>query len=419
MSDSYDAIVVGAGPYGLSTAAHIRGRGLRVAVFGRVMEFWRRHMPDGMLLRSHWWASNLSDPGGRYGFARFFRESVRHRASYPLPIDAFIDYGLWFQERAVPGVDETYVTSVEREHHHFLLRLEDGRAVRSATVVMATGPRYYAHRPQPFDELPATLVSHSCEHHDLSRFRGEHILIVGGGQSAIEYAALLGEAGATVHVAARRAVLWLDRDRTGERTLFERMLAPDAGIAPGWINWMLEHRPYLFYRLPQARKGRFIRGHYAAAASDWLRSRVAGKMTLHEGRAVARAHAANGSVAVTLSDGATMHAAQIVLATGYQVDLEKLTMIRPSLRSAIAAEGGLPKLDSSFQCSVPGLYFVGLTSLHAFGPLYRFVVGCDAAARRVARSVARRAVTARDEPGGSVRTSGAGRTVAVAEDSAG
>jgi cation diffusion facilitator CzcD-associated flavoprotein CzcO len=134
----YDAMVVGAGPYGLSTAAHLLGRGLRGAVFGKTLELWRNHMPQGMLLRSHWWATNLSDPRQQYGFERFFKES-RYEKGYPVPRDAFIDYGLWFQERAVPNVDETYVSSVERQGEHFLLTLEDGRKVRSAAVVMATG----------------------------------------------------------------------------------------------------------------------------------------------------------------------------------------------------------------------------------------------------------------------------------------
>jgi hypothetical protein len=39
---------------------------------------------------------------------------------------------------------------------------------------------------------------------------------------------------------------------------------------------------------------------------------------------------------------------------------------------------------------VPGLYFVGISSLRAFGPLYRFVAGCGAAARRVAGAIAHR-----------------------------
>src|SRR5438552_5152595 len=97
----YDAVVVGAGPYGLSTAAHLLGQGLSVAVFGRTLEMWREHMPTGMLLRSHWWATNLSDPRNAHGIEDFFKESKRAR-DYPLPIETFIDYGLWFQQRAVP-----------------------------------------------------------------------------------------------------------------------------------------------------------------------------------------------------------------------------------------------------------------------------------------------------------------------------
>src|SRR5947209_19062849 len=100
----YDAVVVGAGPYGLSTAAHLLGRGLSVAVFGKTLELWRTRMPKGMLLRSHWWATNLSDPRTQYGFERFFRES-KHDKCHPVSREAFIDYALWFQERAVPDVD--------------------------------------------------------------------------------------------------------------------------------------------------------------------------------------------------------------------------------------------------------------------------------------------------------------------------
>src|SRR6266699_197799 len=113
MSPVFDVVVVGAGPYGLSTAAHILGRGLRVAVFGRTLEMWRDRMPKGMLLRSHWWATNLSDPRRDYGFEQFAKDSG-HERGYPLPIQTFIDYGLWVQQQAAPEVDETYDSSIER-----------------------------------------------------------------------------------------------------------------------------------------------------------------------------------------------------------------------------------------------------------------------------------------------------------------
>ncbi len=383
----YDAVVVGAGPYGLSTAAHLLGRGLRVAVFGKTAELWRRHMPRGMRLRSHWWATNLSDPRGRYGFDRFFRESG-HDRGYPLPIGTFIDYALWFQQRAVPDVDETYVASVARRGGHFLLTLEDGREVRSAAVVMATGLSYYADRPERYGRLPAGLVSHSCDHGDFSRFDGRRVVVVGGGQSAVEYTALLHEAGATVHVVARRPIVWLAPDRADQRGLVERILAPNASIAPGWKNLALEWLPYVFYRFPQPRKDRWNRNYYLAAASDWLRDRVIGKATLHEGRTVAL-EAAGGKVRAVISDGQTVSADHVLFATGYQVDVTKLTMLHPSLLAQIERDGGIPSLSHWFESSVPGLYFVGLTSLRAFGPLFRFVAGCGATARRVASAIAR------------------------------
>jgi cation diffusion facilitator CzcD-associated flavoprotein CzcO len=388
----YDAVVVGAGPYGLSTAAHLLGRGLRVAVFGKTAELWREHMPKGMFLRSHWWATNLSDPRGQYGFERFLRES-RYGKCYPMPRDAFIDYARWFQERAAPNTDETYVASIERHEDHFLLTLADGRKVKTAAVVMATGLYYYADRPEPYSRLPTGLVSHSCDHHELGRFKGKQIVVIGGGQSAIEFTALLHEAGAAVHVVSRRPILWLLADRTNERAILERILAPKANIAPGWINWTLDHLPYLFYRLPTKIKERALRVYYAATAADWLRKRVIGKATLHDGRTVVELKVVDGKVDLTLSNGEQVRADHLILATGYKVDLEKLTMIHPALRAEIKTERATPILSPWFESSVPGLYFVGLTSLSAFGPLFRFVAGCTATAERVASSVARRRAT--------------------------
>ncbi len=387
MKPVYDVVVVGAGPYGLSTAAHLLGRGLRVAVFGRTLELWREHMPKGMLLRSHWWATNLSDPRKAHGFERFCKEQ-KYDNSYPLPIKTFVDYGLWFQRRAVPQVDETYVSSIERHDNRFLLTLEDGREVESLAVVMAIGLRYYANRPEQYGRLPAGPVSHSSDHRDFSRFKGQDVIVIGGGQSAIEFAALLHEAGAGVQVVSRRRIVWLPPDRMHVRTPLESILAPKASIAPGWGNWVLDHLPYLFYRFPQSRRDSH-NAAYHSGATDWLRNRVIGKVTLREGQTVTKLNVVDGRVVATVSDGARLTADHILLATGYTVDIDKLTMIHPSLRAEIATDRAIPVLSHWFESSVPGLYFIGLTSLRAFGPLYRFVAGCGAAARRVAKSVAR------------------------------
>ncbi len=396
MRPVYDAVVVGAGPYGLSTAAHLRGRGLRVAVFGRTLEMWRDYMPTGMLLRSHWWATNLSDPRADHGFERFLKASKRNGA-YPLPIETFIEYGLWFQRNAVPDVDETYVASIQHRDNRFFVALEDGREVESGAVVMAIGLRYYAHRPQQYAGLSAELVSHSSDHRDFSRFKGRAVVVIGGGQSAIEFAALLHQAGAAVQVVSRRRIVWLRPDRMHARTALERILAPNASIAPGWDNWVLDHLPFFFYRFPQARKDSY-NGSYHSGATAWLRDRVIGKVALREGRTVAKLEVVDGKLHATISDGATVSADHIILATGYKVDIDKLTMVHPALRAQIETDLAIPVLSHWFETSVPGLYFVGISSVRAFGPLFRFVAGCGAAARRVASAVARRGGRAQPAP---------------------
>ncbi len=387
MRPAFDVVVVGAGPYGLSAAAHLLGRGLRVAVFGRTLEMWRDHMPNGMLLRSHRWATNLSDPRQDHGFEQFARDA-RRDLRYPVPLQTFIEYGVWFQQRAVPDVDETYVSSIEHQDTRFLLTLQDGREVESQAVVMAIGPYYYANRPEPFTGLPAELVSHSSDHRDFRRFKARDVVVIGGGQSAIESAALLHEAGAAVQVVARRLIQWLEPDRSGTRSILERIVAPDASIAPGWLNWVWDRMPVLFYRLPQPWKNKY-NAKYHSGATDWLRSRVLRKVTLRERRTVTKVEVAHERLKATISDGATVSADHIILATGYTVDVNRLTMIHPSLRAEIETHRASPILSHWFESSVPGLYFVGLTSVHAFGPLYRFVAGCGAAARRVAGAIAR------------------------------
>lgn len=385
----FDAVVVGAGPYGLSVAAHLRGRGLRTAVFGKPVELWREHMPKGMLLRSWWWAANLSDPERRYTFEEFFRRTGV-RAVYPVPLDTFVDYALWFQRNAVPEVDETYVTNIEPLGDGFRVSLEDGRCVETDSVVMATGLQSFANLPEEFQDLPRGFVFHSSDVRDPQAFRGRHVLVVGGGQSAVEYAALLAEAGATVDLVSRHPIVWLEPDRYGERGLLERCLAPDAGIGPGWRNWILEHVPQFFYHMPSSWKERMLTHYSRAWAAHWLRARVADRVKLHEGSVVTSHEVRGKTLDLTLSDGSRVSADCVILATGYRVDIDRISILSPALRAAIRADRGVPVLSSSFETSVPGLCFVGASSTRSFGPMYRFVLGCRPAARRVARRIERR-----------------------------
>jgi len=206
---SCQVAIIGAGPYGLAAAAHLRARNVETRIFGEPMEFWTKHMPRGMFLRSGPGASSLGDPDGRLRLDRY--RSLHHLPNAkPVPIDDFIRYGLWFQERAVPDVDRRRVTQLANAAQGFRVRLDDGEEFQARRVVMATGIGPFAQRPVQFADLPAPLVSHSLDHADLSRFARQRVLVVGAGQSGLESAALLHEAGAAVEVLARaRKITWL------------------------------------------------------------------------------------------------------------------------------------------------------------------------------------------------------------------
>ncbi|HEV7236699.1 MAG TPA: hypothetical protein VGN15_10990, partial [Ktedonobacteraceae bacterium] len=171
---NHDVVVVGAGPYGLATAAHMLEQGLDVAVFGKPLKLWRENMPKGMLLRSYWWATNISDPHKQYGFDRYFQETDQ-QAIDPLSAETVIDYGLWFQKHVVPNVDETYVKSIQRKEGLFEVTLVDGRVVLAPIVVMAPGLHYYLYRAPEYSQLPLELVSHTSDHREFDQFAGQSV----------------------------------------------------------------------------------------------------------------------------------------------------------------------------------------------------------------------------------------------------
>jgi FAD-dependent urate hydroxylase len=78
----------------------------------------------------------------------------------------------------------------------------------------------------------------------------------------------------------------------------------------------------------------------------------------------------------------------VVAGTGYHIDVDRLTFLSSPLRNAISRVEYAPKLNSTFEASVPGLRFIGSSSAMSFGPLFRFVVGANYSARVVAAKLA-------------------------------
>jgi FAD-dependent urate hydroxylase len=380
-----EAIVVGAGPYGLSMAAHLRAANIGFQIIGQPMESWRKHMPAGMALKSEPFASNLSDPTARYTLENFRIAGGRtyRRKGGPLAIADFIDYADWFRRQAVPDIRDVKVTRLRRIAGGFELMLDDGDVALAKRVILATGHLAFRNIPTTLSQFPKELVSHSADHCDLSQLAGRDVTIVGCGQSGLETAALLHEQGAHVRVLARAPAIDWDADLLAPGTLFDRLRNPDAGLGPGWRNLAHSELPRLFYFLPARTRRRIVATANGPSGAWWLKQRVIGKVPLLASTEITHAVARNGRLQLSVRTATGMKqfsTDHLIAGTGYKVDLGRLTMIDEALRSDIKTFDGAPVLDSVLESSVPGLYFVGIASALSFGPVMRFVYGAKHAA---------------------------------------
>ncbi len=395
MNDLVDVAIVGAGPYGLSLGAHLGAAGVPFRQFGLPMQLWRDAMPAGMFLKSQGFASNLSDPAGRHTLRAFCASTGRDYADYglPVPLGTFVAYGDWFQRAEVPHLEELMVCNVTRTADHYALSLSDGSVALARTVVVATGVQHFPHVPATLAALPTRVCTHTSAHDDLAVFAGREVAVVGAGQSALESAALLHESGASVTVLARAPELvWNGAPLTTQRSLRRRLREPEATLGSGWSTWFYSTQPHLYRRLPAARRIRTARTALGPAGAAWLRPRVEGKIRTLVGHSVRWAEPGAGGVRLGLQapGGSTREVAtdHVLAATGYRTDLDRLSFLDADLRAAVRTLASSPLVGSDFQSSAPGLFFVGPAVAPTFGPVMRFVCGCDYAARTVARALA-------------------------------
>ena len=388
-----EVAVIGAGPYGLSVAAHLRSLRVPVRVFGKPMSFWQDHTPKGLTLKSDAFASNLSAPGDAFPLERFYRESGRTGYApigLRVPAEVLTEYGKEFQRRYVGEVDEAQVVKLARGGKGFDLTLDTGERVSVQAAIVASGLLSLSHIPDSFAEVPRSMLSHSSGHYDLSGFAGRRVVVVGGGQSACETAALLNEQGAKVSILTRRKLLWFDpanEDKLGaRRSAWRRVRRPNFGLGPGWRTWFWSEMPHGFAHLPQSVRHEKAYTLFGPAGSGWIKHRVDGVIPVHTGavREVA-VRADEVRVSVDAKEGpVTLAADHIIAATGYQANISRLPFLALE-PGEIRLVNGIPVLNHAFESSVPGLHFLGYLSAATFGPSMRFIYGTRFAARRVSR----------------------------------
>ena len=367
MSPSTNVAIIGAGPYGLSIATHLRERGIEFRIFGSPLRAWRSQMPKDMFLKSEGFASNLYDPHGQLTLERFCHERglayARHDS--PVPLDMFAAYGVAFQQRLVPELEDVLVVALKRVPQGFDLTLDNGETLTARRVIVAVGLSDFRQVPAELASLPLDVLSHSAEHHDLSGFHDRDVSVIGGGSSALDVVAALRASGAHVRLVARRPALKWNMPVKAHPW---RRLYPSSGLGGGWRNAFFEHAPMVFQYLPQETRMDIVR-LWLGPAGGWPARQAVEQGSVLLGQSLCGAEYRDGRVRLRLlgRDGretivATDH---VIAATGYKVDLRRLAFLGKELAAA-----------------------------NTFGPVMRFLLGARYTARRIARHLAQPSASA-------------------------
>jgi len=364
-----DLLVIGAGPYAYAAAALARAEGIDTHVLGRPMAFWREQMPADMYLRSgtDWHL----DARGVHTFAAYFEDQGLRRADFdPIPIGVFLDYTEWFRKETGLDVDERYVADVVKPNDTFVATLEDGTTIEADKVMAVPGIQHFANVPAWYADVPEARRSHTSQLVSFDDLADARVVVIGGRQSAYEWAALLCDHGAArVDVVHRhptpdfRKVSWAFVDQYVEQTLAQR----------GWWRGLsLEQQGAIVSEFWQV--GRLT-------LEPWLVPRLSPDVvTSHPGREVAEVNTGAQDVRLTLTDGSTLTADHVLMASGYKADLARVPYLSGVL-DAVSSTDGFPDLSEGFETSLPGLFVTGFAATRDFGPFYGFTKGCPSAAR--------------------------------------
>ena len=342
-------------------------------------------MPAGMYLRSNWAASHISDPGTKLTLDHF-QADTGAKFEQPIPLQQFVDYGQWYQRKALPELQRTQVKKLEKNGTGFRVSLDNGSLVKARRVVMATGIAHFPWMPRAFENKPKSHVTHSSDHNDLSRFRGQQVVVVGSGQSALDAARILKSFEVEVEVIGRqKEIRWV-----GQNAWLHRLgpvswcLYSNFDVGPAGLSRLVGF-PNIFRQLPRILQDPLSHRAIRPAGTGWQKPYLAAvPMTLD--CEVTSVEIKGDKVHLKLNDSTERIADHVIVATGYQADVTRYNFFDPEIGKALRKSAGSPVLGRGLESSVPGLHFVGKPAAWSFGPLLNFISGTHFASGELLRA---------------------------------
>lgn len=378
-----DLLIIGAGPFGISLAILAKHYGLNYTLFGKPAEFFRSLVPSEMTMRS--FVENHVDPLGEFTIERFGSEiGLEKDQIYPINTIFYSNYIDWLVGKYDIKIESAYVSELskftnEENNSYFEAIDESGEKHLTKSAVIAIGQKYFYSIPKELsDSIPSKYLFHSSQVTDFTKFRNKSVLIVGGRQSAFEWAAFLSEAGAReVHLTYRHDTpTFKDSDFNEWKEIFQAI-----DSLPESKNTFLELNEVSQNKI----KSEFFslgRLHI----EGWLENRISSdRIFMHPNTNIVKSELIDSNqIQIELSDKTKVLSDFVIAATGFKPEIGRVPFLtKGNIIESLITTDGSPILSNNFESNINGLYFTSSLASHSLGPYFNLTMPACVSAKAI------------------------------------